>query len=66
MKKMSFCLAVTSLLCVSLFFHELLLKGSAKSICGPLYPRVLGGSTGHTFIYTMDNYDQVTVVGGLT
>ena len=66
MRKSSFCLAVTSLLCVSLFFHELFLQGSAKSMCGPLYPRVLGGITGDTAILTMDYYDQVTVVGGET
>jgi hypothetical protein len=66
MQKSSFSLAVTSLLCVSLFFHELFLKCSTKSICGPLYPRVLGGSTGDTNIFTMDYYEQVTVVGGET
>ena len=54
MRKSSFCVAVSSLLCVSLFFHELFLKGSSKTICGPLYPRVLGGSTGDTYIYSMD------------
>ena len=66
MKKTSFFLAKISLLFVSLFFHELFLKGSAKSICGPLYPRVLGGSTGGTSIFTMDYFEQVTVVGGET
>jgi hypothetical protein len=54
MRKSSFCLAVSSLLSISLFFHELFLKGSGKTICGPLYPRVLGGSNGRTYILTMD------------
>ena len=64
MRKSSFFLAVSSLLCVSMFFHELFLKGSGKTICGPLYPRVLGGSNGETSINCMDYYEQVTVVGG--
>jgi hypothetical protein len=64
MRKTSICLAFSSLLSMSLFFHELFLKGSSKSICGPLYPRVLGGSAGHTYIFSMDLYKEVTVVGG--
>ena len=48
MKKTSLCLTLSSVLCVSLLFHDLLLKGNGKTICGPLYPRVLGGSTGGT------------------
>jgi hypothetical protein len=66
MRKTSLSLAVSSLLSMSLFFHELFLKGSSKSICGPLYPRVLGGSTEDTYIYSMDLYEDVTVVGGHT
>ena len=54
MRKISLCYAVSSLLCVSLLFHDLFLKSIGKSICGPLYPRVLGGSTGETHIYIMD------------
>ena len=66
MRKTSLSLAVSSLLSMSLFFHEIFLKGSSKSICGPLYPRVLGGSTGNTYILSMDLYEEVTVVGGHT
>jgi hypothetical protein len=54
MRKKSLCLALSSLLCVPLLFNELLLKGKGKSICGPLYPRVLGGNTGGTYVYSMD------------
>ena len=54
MRKSSLGLTVSSLVCVSLLFHELSLKSSGKSICGPLYPRVLGGSTGGTYIHSMD------------
>jgi hypothetical protein len=64
MRKSSLCLAVFSLLCVSLLFNELFLKGSGKTICGSLYPRVLGGSTSGTYIDTIDYYEQLTVVGG--
>jgi hypothetical protein len=56
MNKTSLFLASLSLLCVSLFFDELILKGMGKTICGPLYPRILGGSTGGTYYYTMDQY----------
>jgi hypothetical protein len=66
MRKTSLSLAVSSLLSMSLFFHELFLKGSSKSICGPLFPRILGGRTGSTYIYSMDLYEDVTVVGGHT
>ena len=66
MWKTYLCLAVSSLLKVSLFFDELFLKGRGKSICGPLYPRVLGGSTGNTYVYSMDYYEAVTVIGGST
>jgi hypothetical protein len=54
MRKSSFCLVVSSILCVPLFFHELFLKGSGKTICGPLYPRVVGGSADGTYIDSMD------------
>ena len=64
MRKNSFCLPVTLLLCMSLLFHEFFPKASGKTICGPLYPRVLGGSTGWTYLESMDQYDHVTVVGG--
>ena len=54
MRKSSLCVKVFSLVWVSLLFHELSLRSSGKSICGPLYPRVLGGSTGGTYIHSMD------------
>ena len=66
MRRASFCLAVSSLMCVSFLFHKILLKGLGKTICGPLYPRVLGGSTGDTWINTMDHSEYLTVVGGDT
>ena len=53
MRNSSLFLAV-SLLCMSLLFQILFLKGSGKSICGPIYPRVLGGSTSGTYIRSMD------------
>ena len=64
MIKSSFFLAVLSLVSVSFLFHELFLKGSGKTICGSLYPRVLGGSTSGTYIDTIDYYEELTVVGG--
>jgi hypothetical protein len=54
MRKNSFCLAASSILCVYLLINELFLKGSGKLICGPLYPRVLGGSIDGTYIWSMD------------
>ena len=57
--------AVESLV-VCLVFNQLIAKIQSKSICGPLYPRVIGGSTGVTYIYTMDQYEALTVVGGAT
>jgi hypothetical protein len=66
MRKTSIVFKVFSLLCVSLLLHEPFLKGQGKTICGPLYPRVLGGSTGSTNIETMDQYEEITYVGGYT
>jgi hypothetical protein len=66
MRKTSLYLAFSSLLSMSLFFHEVFMISSSKSICGPLFPRVLGGRTGDTYIYSMDLYQEVTVVGGET
>ena len=66
MRQTSLFLALVLLLCISFLFHEPFVKGQSKTICGPLYPRVLGGSNGGTYIYSMDQYEQTTVVGGYT
>ncbi len=40
---------------------------SQKSICGPLYPAVLGGSTGETIPQSMEMINlYYTIVGGYT
>jgi hypothetical protein len=49
-----------------LFFCDFSFILQSKSICGPLYPRVLGGSTGITVFQSMDFYEGLTVVGGNT
>ena len=51
MSKTSIGFAASSLVYVSLLLNYLFQKGLGKTICGPLYPRVLGGSTsGGTYI----------------
>jgi hypothetical protein len=42
------------------------LLGGGKSICGPLFPRVLGGDTGDTEVRVMDYHIPYTVLGGFT
>jgi hypothetical protein len=48
MDKFSRCIKVLATLLLCLLFEGLFFKMKAKNICGPLYPRVLGGSTGET------------------
>jgi hypothetical protein len=64
MKKSSLLLFAPFVLFLIICEFSVILQG--KSICGPLFPRVLGGSTGSTAFHSMDFYEGLTVVGGNT
>jgi len=64
MKKSSLLLFAPLILFLIICEFPVILQG--KSICGPLFPRVLGGSIGATAFHSMDFYEGLTVVGGNT